>query len=374
MTRRYAVGSVYRRSSDGRWVGAVRVAGKRRLVYGATRKEAQALLDDLRASARQGMVPANSRLTVGRHLALWLETKRSTVRPSTWESYEAHVRLHLAMLASVPLANLMPNDVRNLVQNRQAEGCAPRTVAYTLMVLRMALKQAVRDGLIPRNVALFVDAPKAHRVEIRVLETVEAQHLLALDTPLSPLWTLMIGTGLRLGEALGVRWSDIDVIAGTLTVRVALRPVPRHARPDAPRWSRTGQRLRLVEPKTDASRRTLALPAFVLRALHAQRDRQATLPRNFLGLIFTSPRGTPLDARNVSRVFAADCERVGLPHMRLHDLRHTAASMMLGQGSTLDDVKRVLGHSSIALTSDTYAHLVEGRSREVANGMDRLLG
>jgi integrase len=109
-------------------------------------------------------------------------------------------------------------------------------------------------------------------------------------------------------------------------------------------------------------------------SLHAQRDRQATLPRNFLGLVFASPRGTPLDARNVSRAFASDCERVGLPHMRLHDLRHTAASMMLGQGSTLDDIKRVLGHSSIALTSDTYGHLVEGRSREVADGMDRLLG
>jgi integrase len=129
-----------------------------------------------------------------------------------------------------------------------------------------------------------------------------------------------------------------------------------------------------VEPKTDASRRTLALPVFVLRALHAQRDRQATLPRNFLGLVFTTPRGTPLDARNVSREFASDCEKAGLPHMRLHDLRHTAASMMLGQGSTLDDVKRVMGHASIALTSDTYGHLVEGRSREVADGMDRLLG
>jgi len=232
MTRRYAVGSVYRRASDGRWVGAVRVAGKRRLVYGETRKEAQALLDDLRAAARQGMVPADSRLTVGRYLASWLETKRSTVRPSTWESYEGHVRLHLAMLASVPLAHLLPTDVRNLVKNRQAEGCAPRTVAYTLMVLRMAIKQAVRDGLVPRNVALFVDAPRADRVEIRVLTTIEAHRLLALDTPSVPLWTLMIGTGLRLGESLGLRWSDVDLTIGSITVRVALRPVQRHARPE----------------------------------------------------------------------------------------------------------------------------------------------
>ena len=129
MTSRYGSGSVYQRQSDKRWVGAALVAGKRRFVYGTTRKEAQGLLDDLRAAARQGMVPADSRLTIGRYLASWLETKRSTVRPSTWESYEGHVRLHLALLASVPLAHLMPSDVRNLVQNRQAEGCAPRTVA-----------------------------------------------------------------------------------------------------------------------------------------------------------------------------------------------------------------------------------------------------
>jgi integrase len=374
MTSRYGSGSVYQRQSDKRWVGAALVAGKRRFVYGTTRKAALAKLDDLRASARDGIVPTDHQFTVGRHTTLWLDAVRPTVRPRTWTSYEGYVRLHLAPIAQVSLAALTPNDVRALIKDRLAAGCAPSTVAHTLTILRMALKQAVRDGIIVRNVALLVDAPKVTRSEIRILTTAEAFRLLDLDTPLAPLWTVLLGTGLRLGESLGLRFSDIDLTTGNLTVRVALGPVPRHARPDAPKWTRTGLRLRLAEPKSDAGRRTIALPGFVERAVQVQRDRQESLPRNILGLVFTTPRGTPLDARNVSRAFAADCQTAGLASMRLHDLRHCAASMMLGQGSTLDDVKRVLGHSSIALTSDTYGHLVAGRSREVADGMDRLLG
>jgi integrase len=374
LTSRYGSGSVYQRKTDSRWVGAVSVGGKRRWVYASTRKAAQAKLDDLRASARQGIIPADHRLTLGRHLALWLDAVRPTVRDSTWTSYEGHVRIHLASIAGISLAALTPNDVRALIQNRLADGCAPRTVGYTVTVLRMALKQAVRDGLIPRNVAVLVDPPRVVRQEIRALTATEARRLLALDTPLAPLWTLLLGTGLRLGEALGLRWSDIDFAAGTLAVRGTLVSVPRHARPVAPKWSRTGLRLRLAEPKTDASRRTIALPDFVVDALRVHEEQQASLPLNFLGLAFTSPRGTPLDARNVSRAFARDRESAGLAPMRIHDLRHAATSLMLSQGSTLDDVKRVLGHSSIALTSDTYGHLVAGRSREVADGMDRLLG
>lgn len=263
MTRRYGLGSIYRRSSDGLWVGAVRAGGKRRFVYGQSKGSVRTRIDEIRMADKQGLTPVDLRLTMGRHLAMWLESVRANVRPSTWESYEIHVRIHLASLAAVPLGSLTPNHVRKLVQERLTERCAPRTVAYTLGVLRMALKQAMRDGLVPRNVAEFVDPPRSRRIEVRIPTNRDARALLGLDTPLAPLWTLLLGTGLRLGEALGLRWSDVDLEDGTLTVRLALRPIPRHARPDAPKWARTGQRLQLVEPKTSASRRTMAIPTFV---------------------------------------------------------------------------------------------------------------
>jgi integrase len=212
------------------------------------------------------------------------------------------------------------------------------------------------------------------RVELVVPSAADVERLFSLSTPLAPLWTLLVGSGLRLGEALGVRWLDVDLLARSLIVRVSLRPIPRAFRPEAIKGTWTHQRLKLVEPKTASSRRTIALPSFVVRALLAHRARQTQMPANILGLVFTTPRGTPLDQRNVSRAFAADCSKAALPHLRLHDLRHVAASLMLAQGASLDDVKRVLGHSSIALTSDTYGHLVEGRSRDVADRLDRLFG
>jgi integrase len=373
MSRKYAAGSVFHRK-DGRWVGAAHVKGIRRAVYGDTKAQAQRNLTDLQASLQAGIIPADGRVTVGRHVAQWLEFKRAKVRPSTWESYEGHVRIHLASISRKTLVGLTPNDVRQLVQNRLDAGCAPRTAAYTLTILRMALKQAERDGLINRNVAQLVDAPEQPKKELRILTPPEVRRLLAVESPHRHLWTILVGLGLRQGEALGLRWKDVDLLSGKLTVNVALRPLPRHARPDVPKWARTGQRLQLVAPKTDAGRRTLRLPVRVGEMLRAQRAEHADAPANINDLVFTTPKGTPLDPRNVSRAFQRDCKSAGLEPMRLHDLRHVAASQMIASGASLDDVRRTLGHSSITVTVDTYGHLVEGRDLQLPAAMDQLLG
>lgn len=361
-------GRPYQRQQDARWVVVVRdLEGRRRYLYAWSRADAIARRDEYRGSIRMGVTPAPARLTVGHQLADWLDDRRGKVRPSTWVSYEGHVRIHLRSLARIPLVKVTPADVRGLVREREAEGCSPATIGHSLVVLRMALGQAVADGLVPRNVATLVAAPRVAKPELEVYQDDEPAQLLeaAASNELGALWILMLGTALRLGEALGLRWSDVDLEAGALSIARSLRPIDRRFRAEG------SARLQLVEPKTDDSSQPLALPAFVVDALRRHRSTAASRPRNVAGFVFTSPRGTPLDPRNVSRAWDAFVAAAGLRRIRIHDLRHTAISLVLAEGGSLEDAKRMARHTTIRQTSDTYGHLVRARQREVAASMDR---
>jgi integrase len=227
-------------------------------------------------------------------------------------------------------------------------------VAYSLTILRMALKAAERDRLVSRNVALDVDPPRTTRKEIVILTMEQARAVIADG---DPLWTLLVTTGLRLGEALALRAQDID--GETIRVTGSLRPLPASFRG-------TGPRLARVEPKTASGWRTVTLPVPIA---WPEPD-----PPNIDGLVFTSPTGAPRDPRTVSREWTETRLRLGIgPEVTIHALRHTAVSLALASGATLDDVKRMVGHSTIAMTSDTYGHLVEGRSREVADRLATFL-
>lgn len=180
------------------------------------------------------------------------------------------------------------------------------------------------------------------------------------------LYITALGTGLRQGELLGLRWEDVDLDAGRVRVRHTLANV--------------GGTLTLLEPKTERSRRNVMLPDSVTAALRAHRTRQR-MERLVAGSrwvdsghVFTSTIGTPLHAATVTRAFQAALARAGLPHSRFHDLRHAAATFLLARGMTLEDVKNLLGHSSITLTSNTYGHVLEQRQRQVAQAMDAVLG
>jgi len=367
----YGQGSVYQRG-DGLWVAVALLPGQSpRRFYGSVSETAEERRADFLAHHRLGLPTSETKVTLGRHLSDWLDSKRPpSVRPSTWIHYQLHVR-NLAPLAGRALPKLTPNDVRQHLRFLLDEGLSPSSVGHSLTVLRMALGQAVADGLITRNVAKAVEPPSVIRRETATLSPFQTRQFLAAakGDPLEALWTLLVGTGLRLGEATGIRWVDLDLTLGTLTVTGAIRPIDRRIRKPGEK------RLERVEPKTTAGWRTLALPPMVLAALTAHREATADAKvRSVGGYVFTTTRGTPLDPRNVSRLFGALLEKAGLPHMRIHDLRHTAASLMLGSGATLDDVKRYLGHASIVETSDLYGHLVEGRSAEVASGIERAIG
>ncbi|MFO7531660.1 MAG: site-specific integrase [Candidatus Limnocylindrales bacterium] len=180
------------------------------------------------------------------------------------------------------------------------------------------------------------------------------------------LYVTALGTGLRQGELLGLRWEDIDVPKARLTVRHTLQ--------------RVDGELVLLEPKTERSRRTIALPEIVVSALRGHRTRQkmerlVAGPRWVAtGHVFTTSLGTPLDAATVTRAFQRALKQAGLPHRRFHDLRHSAATFLLAQGFGLEDVKNLLGHSTIVLTSNTYGHVLEQRQHDMARGMDAVLG
>ncbi len=375
MTRRGpGEGSIHPRG-DGRWAGSVHLGYEdgrrvRKHVLGHSRKEVAAKLEALlRAKREQRPIP-DRRTKLGPFLRRWLEeVARATLRASTYSSYDDIVRLHLVPgLGHIALAKLGPVDVQALLDRKLASGLSPRRVEYIHAVLRRALVTAERWGMVTRNVAKLVDPPRVPRHEISPLTPDEAHRLIeaATDDRLRALWLTALGTGLRQGELLGLRWEDVDLETRRLRVRHTL--------------ARVAGKLVLLEPKTERSRRTIVLPEVVVVALRAHRTGQkmehlvAGSRWVDTGHVFATNIGTPIEAAAVTRAYQRALARAGLPHGRFHDLRHAAATFLLAQGFTLEDVKNLLGHSSIVLTSNTYGHVLEERQREVASGLDAVLG
>ncbi len=373
MTRRgHHEGSIYKRS-DGRWAATVTLGyeGSKRIrktFYGETRKEVQEQLTKALSDLQQGLPLPNERLTVGAFLTRWLEESiRPAKRPTTYASYAQIVRLYLQPeLGRKMLAKLTAPDVQALINHMLEAGMAPRTVQYTHALLRAALNKAVRWGLIARNVTTLVDAPGPGQQEMRFLSPEEARSFLEAirGDRLEALYTVALAIGLRPGEALGLRWQDVDLVSGVLRVQVALQ--------------RIKGKLELDELKTHRSRRSLALPQFTNRALKAHRAHQEEERQNAgdrweeRDLVFCTRLGRPLLQRNVIRSFRRTLKYAGLTHRRFYDLRHTCASLLLVQGVHPRVVMEILGHSQISLTMNTYSHVVPELQQDAAQRMDSL--
>ncbi|MGA2513933.1 MAG: tyrosine-type recombinase/integrase [Candidatus Limnocylindrales bacterium] len=362
-------GSIYQRSSDDRWVGAYTATdGRRRVIYGNTRSEVRDRLVVVQREALQGIAQTPARLTVEAFLDQWLDAVKPSLRPRTFASYSDLLRLHVRpRIGKVALAKLTPRDVQSLVNDRLAAGLSPRTVQYVHAVLRRALGHAEKWGLVSRNVARLVDGPRVRRAEIHPLTPDEARQLLASvrGSRDEALYTVAIAMGLRQGEALALRWSDVDLDAGALTVRHTLQRLDRKAE--------------LMEPKTPKSRRTLSMPAPVLTALRDHRRRQLeerlAMGEDWqdLDFVFASGIGTPLDASAVTHRYQRTLLAAGLPRQRFHDTRHACASFLLAQGVPLRVVQEILGHSRISTTADVYAHVLPTLQKDAADRMGELL-
>ncbi len=354
------------------WVDGRRV---RRSIYGRTKTEVRERMQAALRDVQRGIAVADERWTVGRFLEQWTDGLDERVRPSTARRYRDLVRLHLLPeIGDVRLHRLTPQHVQSVLQRLGTKGLSRQTVAHVRAVLRTALSQAQRWDLVARNVAALADPPRVPDRHVDVLTPDDAGALIAAvqGGRLDALVTLVLYTGLRQGEALGLRWSDVDVDGGLLTVRLALQRVfPREG----------ASRLELVEPKTRKSRRPVPFPPVVADALRVQRARQAEdrlgaglhWREPIPGLVFTTHHGTPLDGRTVTAQFQMALGRAGLPRRRFHDLRHGCATLLLAAGTDLKVVSQLLGHSTIALTANTYTGVLPALQREASDRLAVLL-
>ena len=369
-------GAIYQ-DADGRWRSVVDLGwqdGKRRRKYlsGRTRADvAQKLRAALEArDAGRDLLGESRAPTVEVWLEYWLEqivVRR--VRPSTLDTYRGYVRNRIAPnLGRHRLDRLQPDHIEKFYRRLEEEGLAAATVLQVHRVLSRSLKVAVQRGRVHRNVTTLVDAPSVQRVEVQPLTVEECRALLAAarNRRNAARWSVALALGLRQGEALGLAWDAVDLDAGTLTVRQALQ-------------RQRGGGLVIVPPKSRAGRRVVGLPRPLVAALRQHSEAQAREREAAgslwveSGLVFASVVGKPIDPRSDHREWQQLLQVGGVRLARLHDARHTAATMLLTQNVPARVVMEILGHSQITLTLGTYSHVAPEVAREAGERVGRLL-
>ena len=356
--------------SDGRWeaqvsIGYVNGKRARKSVYGKTKAECRKKLIEVLHGQQNGLAPMDERTTLGTFLPRWLEAIAPSLRPHSRRFYGDQVRLHISpALGNVRLATLNPEHVQRFVNMKSGEGLSPRMVRHLRSTLRAALNQAVEWQIIPRNpAAARIRLPQLDDREVNALTADEVRHLLSVarGDRLHALWVVAVYLGLRQSEVLGLRWANVK--DGTLAVDRQLQ--------------RIGGTLQLVAPKTAYSVRTLTLPPTVSAALaeHKARQDEERRGNHWIehGLVFATQIGTPIDPRNLIREWHALTKRAGLRRVRFHDLRHTAATLMLSAGVSALMVAEVLGHRDATMILRTYGHVLPHQRAEAAEKMEGVL-
>jgi integrase len=361
-------GSIYQ-MQDGRWRAAVTIGKytngnpKRTVFTAATRHEVADQLNDALRDQKRGLPIVSEKQTVARFLAHWLEqVVKATVRPMTLKTYTLLVNKHIAPgkadmppgIGDIPLGKLSPQKVREFLNAKLA------------------------TGLSPRNVAALVDPPRVAPYEVQVFNGDQARAFLKAteQSRFQAAYTVAVSIGMRQGEILGLKWSDIDLETGVLTVRAGLQRVDR--------------KLVRVETKSARGWRPIELPATCVEALVRHKSDQAAVRRwagsrwQETGYVFTTRIGTPLDARDLLRDYYRITRPkpkdkntpppvLGFPQIRFHDLRHSAATLLLAQGVKPRYITELLGHSNVSFTMQVYAHALREVQREVATKMDEIL-
>jgi integrase len=358
---------------DHGWQNGKRV---RKSLYAKTRRELVEKLKAEQTKAGLGVAHAGRMPTLGAFLESWLENNaQPKLKLSTYIRYRELSRLHIIPgLGRFPLDKLTVAQVQEFLNARAKSGMAAQTVHHLRAVLRTALNQAIRARVISFNAAGLADSPRITPREPTYLKPDEARVFLqaAAQDRLGALYFLAFATGVRQGEALALRWEDVDLDHGTVTIGHTARRM--RIAPGQP------TQLIISDTKTAASRRVIPIPNFVVAALRHQRERQMFERRaaqdnwQETGFVFTKPNGQPVEAEHLARSFATLLRRNSLGRMRWHDLRHSAITIMLAAGVPPRTVMQYAGHSNLATTMNIYAHVSPQMLGEASEAMQRLFG
>ncbi len=374
-------GTIYQCKSGkhkGRWIGQLVIGTnpdtgkpKRKSFYGKTRAEVKEKMREYQEEMAQGLDIMGQEQTFGEWILFWMDNyKKIELRLSTWENYMRSIKNHIyPALGHIPLRDLKTDDIQNLYNRMIKEGRAPATVRRNHQIINSCLKQAVENRLLSWNPAEAAKLPKLTDTKVRAMTFEEMSKFLSVlqEDRWGAAFLCLLGTGLRMGELLALRWQDVDLDKQILHVRQAL--------------VRTKEKgVYFDEPKTEKSKRAIPIPGEVVEALKKHRIQQFQL-RLAVGekyqnhdLVFATSVGTPIYPRNFTRKFYKLRDKAGIPKdINLHALRHTYATRLLEQGENLKTVQELLGHTDISTTANTYSHVSIEVKQKAAAKMDKLL-
>lgn len=368
--RRYKEGTIYQKP-NGKWRAQIVLNGGRLSVTAATRTEAQAWLRATRNQIESGLTLQGAKTTYGEFLSEWLATTQHRLTIGTHYSYSQLAKKYiLPTLGKIKLRDLNPSAIQRFYNQKVAEGVGLRTVQKAHTVIHASLNAALKMGLIGRNPDDATQPPKPTHKEMRFLNQGEVKRLLETSKRINDrnfaLYFIAIVTGMRQGELLGLKWENVDLEKGILNVKFSLTRLP-------------GGSLKMQKPKTKSSERSVKLGKESIAVLIDQKKRLRQEEEKSNGVwqetghVFTSSVGTPIDPTNLTRQFNHLLKEAGLDRVRFHDLRHTAASLMLNNGVDVLVASRRLGHAKPSITLDVYGHLIPSIQAEAADVMDRLV-
>jgi integrase len=352
-------GSIFKEASTGYWCAKITLPdGQTKRKRARSQQIVRDWLLEQRKAVKENLLLKDEQITLGAYLDRFMDDVAAhTLAPSTIRSYSYLIRDHIRPeIGNIKLVNLRPDHLQSLYSEKLNVGLSKRTVQYIHSIIRRSLNQALRWGLIYRNPTDAVTAQRQKRNAPSTLSVDEAKKFLesVRSHRWYPIYLLAIMTGMRKGEILGLHWEDVDLENRSISIKHTLVTIQG--------------RTMMSRPKSDAARRTIALPEIVseeLRVYQLETNKKE-------GLVFTTSTDRPISQRNLTRHLHAALANAGLQRIRFHDLRHTAATLLLQAKVHPKVVQEMLGHSTIVLTLDTYSHVIPGIQEEAASEMDRL--